>query len=52
MLLTYREPELVDSWVGQLLFGDWGPQFAGMALVPSVFGAVLLVAIFISSKRS
>lgn len=52
MLLTYREPELVVSWIGQLLFGDWGPQFAGMALVPSVFGAVLLVAIFSSSRRN
>ncbi|WP_105209267.1 GlsB/YeaQ/YmgE family stress response membrane protein [Streptococcus suis] len=44
--------ELAGSWIGQLLFGDWGPQFAGMALVPSVFGAVLLVAIFSSSRRN
>ena len=29
MLLTYREPGLAGSWIGQLLFGDWGPQFAG-----------------------
>ncbi|MGQ7343646.1 GlsB/YeaQ/YmgE family stress response membrane protein [Streptococcus suis] len=43
---------LAGSWIGQLLFGDWGPQFVGMALVPSVFGAVLLVAIFSSSIRS
>lgn len=47
MLQTYREPGLVGSWIGQLLFGNWGPQFAGMALVPSVFGDVLLVAIFL-----
>ncbi|NQL65416.1 GlsB/YeaQ/YmgE family stress response membrane protein [Streptococcus suis] len=52
MLQTYREPGLAGSWIGQLLFGDWGPQFAGMALVPSVFGAVLLVAIFSSSRRN
>ena len=43
---------LAGSWTGQLPFGGWGPQFAGMALVPSVFGAVLLVAIFSSSRRS
>lgn len=43
---------LAGSWIGQLLFGGWGPQFAGMALVPSVFGAVLLVGIFSSSRRS
>ncbi|HFI0405135.1 TPA: GlsB/YeaQ/YmgE family stress response membrane protein [Streptococcus suis] len=43
---------LAGSWIGQLLFGDWGPQFFGMAFVPSVFGAVLLVAIFSSSRRN
>lgn len=26
MLLTYREPGLAGSWIGQLLFGDLGPQ--------------------------
>jgi len=31
---------LAGSWIGQLLFGGWGPQFAGMALVPSVCGLV------------
>lgn len=24
MLLTYREPGLAGSWIGQLLFGDRG----------------------------
>ncbi|MFX3893531.1 GlsB/YeaQ/YmgE family stress response membrane protein [Streptococcus suis] len=43
---------LAGSWIGQMLFGDWGTQFAGMALVTSVFGAVLLVAIFSSSRRN
>ncbi len=52
MLQTYREPGLAGLWIGQLLFGDWGLQFAGMAVVPSVLGAVLLVAIFSSSRRN
>ncbi|HFR3976659.1 TPA: GlsB/YeaQ/YmgE family stress response membrane protein, partial [Streptococcus suis] len=43
---------LAGSWIGQLLFGDWGPQFGEMAVVPSVLGAVLLVAIFSSSRRN
>ena len=33
---------LAGTWIGQLLFGDWGPQFAGMALVPSVFGSSIV----------
>ncbi|MDQ8766610.1 GlsB/YeaQ/YmgE family stress response membrane protein [Streptococcus ruminantium] len=43
---------LAGSWIGQLLFGYWGPQLAGMALVPSVFGAILLIAIFGRSRSS
>jgi uncharacterized membrane protein YeaQ/YmgE (transglycosylase-associated protein family) len=36
---------LVGSFIGQSLFGTWGPQLAGMALIPSIIGAVILVAI-------
>lgn len=36
---------LVGASVGQSLFGVWGPTLAGMALVPSIFGAVIVVAI-------
>lgn len=36
---------LIGSWIGQGLFGNWGPTLAGMALVPSIIGAVILVAI-------
>ncbi|MDQ8765871.1 GlsB/YeaQ/YmgE family stress response membrane protein [Streptococcus ruminantium] len=43
---------LAGSWIGQLLFGYWGPQLAGMALVPSVLGAILLIAIFGRSRSS
>ena len=36
---------LVGSSIGQAIFGSWGPSFAGMALVPSIVGAVIVVAV-------
>lgn len=36
---------LVGSALGQTLLGSWGPSLAGMALVPSIIGAVILVII-------
>ncbi|OJG19071.1 general stress protein GlsB [Enterococcus canis] len=36
---------LVGSAIGQALLGSWGPSLAGMALVPSIAGAVILVAV-------
>ena len=36
---------LVGSALGQALLGSWGPSLAGMALVPSIIGAVILVLI-------
>lgn len=36
---------LVGSTVGQALFGTWGPALAGMALIPSILGAVIVVAV-------
>ncbi|MBO0471007.1 GlsB/YeaQ/YmgE family stress response membrane protein [Enterococcus sp. DIV0242_7C1] len=36
---------LVGSSIGQALLGSWGPQLAGMALIPSIIGAVILVAV-------
>ena len=36
---------LVGSSIGQAVFGSWGPSFAGMALVPSIVGAVIVVAV-------
>ena len=36
---------LVGSSVGQALFGSWGPKLAGMALVPSILGAVIVVSV-------
>ena len=36
---------LIGSSVGQSLFGTWGPNWAGMALIPSILGAVIVVAV-------
>ena len=36
---------LVGSLVGQSLLGTWGPSLAGMALIPSIIGAVIVVAV-------
>ena len=35
----------IGSSVGQSLFGTWGPSLAGMSLIPSVLGAVIVVAV-------
>lgn len=35
---------LVGSTIGQAILGTWGPSLAGMAIVPSIIGAVILVA--------
>ena len=45
---------LIGSSVGQALFGSWGPSLAGMALVPSILGAVIVVAVvsFFFSRRA
>ena len=36
---------LLGSSVGESLFGTWGPSMAGMALVPSILGAVIVIAV-------
>ena len=36
---------LVGSVIGQSILGHWGPSLAGMALIPSIVGAVILVAV-------
>lgn len=36
---------LLGSSVGQALFDTWGPTLAGMALVPSILGAVIVIAV-------
>ena len=44
---------LVGSSVGQSLLGSWGPSLAGMAIIPSIVGAVIVVAVvsFIFGKK-
>ncbi len=34
---------LVGSAIGQALLGHWGPDLAGMAIIPSIIGSVILV---------
>ncbi|MDQ0222789.1 GlsB/YeaQ/YmgE family stress response membrane protein [Streptococcus moroccensis] len=36
---------LVGSALGQALFGSWGPVLAGMAVFPSILGAVIVVLV-------
>ena len=36
---------LLGSSVGQAIFGTWGPSLAGMPLIPSVIGAVIVIAV-------
>ena len=45
---------LVGSMIGQSILGHWGPSVAGMALIPSIIGAVILVAVvsfFVGKKN-
>ncbi|MCC4312119.1 GlsB/YeaQ/YmgE family stress response membrane protein [Carnobacterium maltaromaticum] len=43
---------LIGSAIGQALLGTWGPVIGGMAIVPSLIGAIILVAVvsFFSRK--
>ncbi|HEP6120720.1 TPA: GlsB/YeaQ/YmgE family stress response membrane protein [Streptococcus pyogenes] len=45
---------LVGSSVGRALLGSWGPSLAGMSLIPSVIGAVIVVMItsFVLNKTN
>ena len=36
---------LVGSSVGQSLLGSWGLSIAGMALIPSIAGAAIVVTV-------
>ncbi len=45
---------LIGATIGETLIGSWGPQIAGMALIPSILGAVVLVfiaSLFINSMN-
>ena len=43
---------LIGSSIGQALLGTWGPSLAGMAIVPSIIGAVILVLVVSLVSRS
>ncbi|MFS1033641.1 GlsB/YeaQ/YmgE family stress response membrane protein, partial [Enterococcus casseliflavus] len=36
---------LVGSAIGLPLFGSWCPQLAGLALIPSIIAAIIVVAV-------
>ncbi|MFH5811029.1 GlsB/YeaQ/YmgE family stress response membrane protein [Companilactobacillus sp. FL22-1] len=36
---------IVGSFIGEGILGSWGPQLAGMAIIPSLVGAIILVLI-------
>ena len=36
---------LIGAWIGQCLLGTWGPSLAGMAIIPSIIGAIVVVAV-------
>lgn len=36
---------LIGSAIGQAVLGHWGPTLAGMAIIPSIIGAVVLVLV-------
>lgn len=36
---------IVGSFIGEGILGSWGPQLAGMAIIPSLVGAIILVFI-------
>ena len=44
---------LIGSSVGQSLFGTWGPSLAGMSIIPSIAGAVIVIAVvsFLLGKK-
>lgn len=43
---------LIGSSIGQALLGSFGPTLAGMAIFPSIIGAIIVVAVvsFFTSK--
>ncbi|CAJ1177765.1 hypothetical protein FD33_GL001221 [Companilactobacillus paralimentarius DSM 13238 = JCM 10415] len=47
---------LVGAWLGETILGAWGPSIAGMAIVPAIVGAIVVVLLttwlFSSMRRS
>jgi len=36
---------LLGSWLGSSLFSSWGPVVGGMAIIPAILGAIIVVFI-------
>ncbi|WP_114570526.1 GlsB/YeaQ/YmgE family stress response membrane protein [Exiguobacterium flavidum] len=35
----------IGAMIGQSLFGTWGPDLAGFAIIPAILGAIILIFI-------
>ncbi|MDO7907830.1 GlsB/YeaQ/YmgE family stress response membrane protein [Paenibacillus sp. JX-17] len=33
----------VGAWIGAWLFGNWGPDIAGFAIIPAIIGTAIFV---------
>lgn len=44
---------IIGAWIGQGLFADLGPVVGGMAIIPAIIGAVIVVFVYslIVSRR-
>ncbi|EOW9527140.1 GlsB/YeaQ/YmgE family stress response membrane protein [Bacillus cytotoxicus] len=36
---------LIGSWVGSALFGQWGPEWSGIFILPALLGAIVFILI-------
>lgn len=36
---------IIGAWLGGLIFGDFGPAVGGIAIVPALLGAIILILI-------
>jgi len=35
----------IGAWIGEILFGTWGPMVAGFSLIPALIGAFIVVVV-------
>ncbi|PLT30684.1 GlsB/YeaQ/YmgE family stress response membrane protein [Peribacillus deserti] len=35
----------IGAWLGGLIFGSWGPDVGGFAIIPALLGAIILILI-------
>lgn len=36
---------LIGSWLGTLIFGEWGPSLGGVFIFPALIGSIILIAV-------